>query len=244
MVFRIVVLAKQVPDPEVPPSQFKVDESTNSVIPPNGVPPVVNGFDLNAVEAALRLRDSGLDIEITVLSVGSEFAMDAMKKPLAMGADRLVLVDDPLLSQIDSAATVKVLSAAIAKDGPFDLILGGRQASDWDQAHVIIGLAEVLGLPLVSLIQKLELDDDLVTLQRVIPDGYPNLRGIMQASRKQAEIFTLEDVGLSGTDIIPKLEIKKLYIPESNREVQLIEGEDEADSGKKLALRLHEEKLI
>jgi len=266
LVFRIVVLAKQVPDPEVPPSQFKVDESTNSVIPPNGVPPVVNGFDLNAVEAALRLRDSGLDIEITVLSVGSEFAMDAMKKPLAMGADRLVLVDDPLLSQIDSAATVKVLSAAIAKDGPFDLILGGRQASDWDQAHVIIGLAEVLGLPLVSLIQKLELDEDLVTLQRVIPDGYqvisarcplvltvtnelgepryPNLRGIMQASRKQAEIFTLEDVGLSDTDIIPKLEIKKLYIPESNREVQLIEGEDEADSGKKLALRLHQEKLI
>ena len=156
MVLRIVVLAKQVPDPEVPPSQFKVDESTNSVIPPNGVPPVVNGFDLNAVEAALRLRDSGLDIEITVLSVGNEFAMDAMKKPLAMGADRLVLVDDPLLSQIDSAATVKVLSAMIAKDGPFDLILGGRQASDWDQAHVIIGLAEVLDLPLVSLIQKLE----------------------------------------------------------------------------------------
>ena len=55
MVLRIVVLAKQVPDPEVPPSQFKVDESTNSVISPNGVPPVVNGFDLNAVEAALRL---------------------------------------------------------------------------------------------------------------------------------------------------------------------------------------------
>jgi hypothetical protein len=66
----------------------------------------------------------------------------------------------------------------------------------------------------------------------------------MQASRKQAEIFTLDDIGLSSSDIIPKLEIKKLYIPESNLEVELIEGEDEADSGKKLALRLHEEKLI
>ena len=90
MVLRIVVLAKQVPDPEVPPSQFKVDESTNSVIPPNGVPPVVNGFDLNAVEAALRLRDSGLDIEITVLSVGNEFAMDAMKKPPRRKDDMLI----------------------------------------------------------------------------------------------------------------------------------------------------------
>ncbi len=161
---------------------------------------------------------------------------------------------------------MKVLSVMIAKDGPFDLILGGRQASDWDQSHVIIGLAEVLDLPLVSLIQKLEVNEDLVTVQRVISDGYqvisarcplvltvtnelgepryPNLRGIMQASRKHAEIFTLDDIGLSSSDIIPKLEIKKLYIPESNLEVELIEGEDEADSGKKLALRLHEEKLI
>ena len=61
-----MVLAKQVPDPETPPSQFKIDESTNSVVPPNGVPPVVNGFDLNAVEAALLLRDAGADVEITV----------------------------------------------------------------------------------------------------------------------------------------------------------------------------------
>ena len=266
LAIRVVVLVKQVPDPELPPSQFRVDESTNSVVPPNGVPPVVNGFDLNAIEAALRLRDSGVDIEITVLSVGSEFVMDAMKKPLAMGADRLVLVGDPALDGIDSAGTVKVLSAIVEKDGPYDLILGGRQASDWDQAHVMLGLAEVLGLPLVSLVQKLELDGESVTVQRVIPDGYqvisaeyplvltitnelgepryPNLRGIMQASRKQPEIFALADIGLSVSDLAPKLELRKLYIPESNKEVELIEGEDEADSGKKLALRLREEKLI
>jgi electron transfer flavoprotein beta subunit len=263
---RIVVLAKQVPDPETPPSQFKIDESTNSVIPPNGVPPVVNGFDLNAVEAALLLRDAGAEVEITVLSVGSDFVMDAMKKPLAMGADRLVLVDDSRLDNIDSAATVKVLAAAIEKDGHYDLILGGRQASDWDQAHVTLGLAEVLGLPLVSLVQRLELNGDSVSLQRVIPDGYqtitapvpsvltitnelgepryPNLRGIMQASRKKAETFSLADIGLSSDDLAPKLELKNLYIPESNKQVELIQGEDEADSGKKLALRLREEKLI
>ena len=263
---RIVVLAKQVPDPETPPSQFKIDESMNTVIPPNGVPPVVNGFDLNAVEAALLLRDSGADVEITVMSVGSDFAMDAMKKPLAMGADRLVLVDDSGLDNIDSAATVRVLAAAIEKDGPYDLILGGRQASDWDQAHVTLGLSEVLGLPLVSLVQKLELNGDSVSLQRVIPDGYqtitapvpsvltitnelgepryPNLRGIMQASRKKPEIFSLAVLGISSGDLAPKLELKKLYIPESNKQVELIEGEDEGDSGKRLALRLREEKLI
>ena len=99
-----------------------------------------------------------------------------------------------------------MLAAAIEKDGPFDLILGGRQASDWDQDHVTLGLAEVLKLTLVSLVQNLELNGDLISLQRIIPDGYqivaapvpsvltitnelgkpryPNLRGIMQASRK------------------------------------------------------------
>ena len=266
MTVRIVVLAKQVPDPETPPSQFKIDEATNTVVPSNGVPPVVNGFDLNAVEAALQLRDAGADVEITVLSVASNFVMDAMKKPLAMGADRLVLVDDEGLDQLDSAATVKVLAAAIAKDGPFDLVLGGRQASDWDQAHVTLGLAEVLGLPLVSLVQKLELNGDSIALQRVITDGYqivaapvpavltitnelgepryPNLRGIMQASRKRPEIFSLDDLGLSAGSIAPKLQLKRLFIPDSNQQVELIEGEDEADSGKKLALRLREEKLI
>ena len=263
---RIVVLAKQVPDPETPPSQFKVDESTNRVIPPSGVPPVVNGFDLNAVEAALKLRDAGTDVEITLLSVGTEFVLDTMKKPQAMGADRLVLVDEPGLDRLDSAGTVTVLAAAIEKDGPFDLILGGRQASDWDQAHVTLGLAEVLRLPLVSLVQKLEISGDLVRLQRVIPDGYqvvtapipsvltisneigepryPNLRGIMQASRKQPEVFSIADISLSMDDLAPKIELKRLYVPESNRQVELIEGDDEADAGRRLALRLREEKLI
>ena len=266
MTIRIVVLAKQVPDPETPPSQFNVDETTNSVVPPTGVPPVVNGFDLNAVEGALKLRDAGADVEITLLSVGTNFVIDAMKKPLAMGADRLVLVDEAGLGQLDSAATVRVLAAAIEKDGPFDLILGGRQASDWDQAHVAIGLAEVLGLPLVSLVQKLEMDGGSVQLQRVIPDGYqvitapvpavltitneigepryPNLRGIMQASRKQPERLSLADIGLSADDLAPKVELKRLYVPESNRNVELIEGDDGADAGRKLALRLREEKLI
>tara|TARA_B100000809_G_scaffold13931_1_gene12652 strand:+ start:444 stop:644 length:201 start_codon:yes stop_codon:yes gene_type:complete len=66
----------------------------------------------------------------------------------------------------------------------------------------------------------------------------------MQASRKKPDVFTLSDLGPSSEDLTPKLELKRLYIPESNRQVELIEGEDEADSGRKLALRLREEKLI
>ena len=66
----------------------------------------------------------------------------------------------------------------------------------------------------------------------------------MQASRKQPEMLSLADVGLSSDELVPRLELKRLYIPESNRQVELIEGEDEADSGRKLALRLRQEKLI
>jgi electron transfer flavoprotein beta subunit len=73
---------------------------------------------------------------------------------------------------------------------------------------------------------------------------YPNLRGIMQASRKQPELLTLSDLGLSPDDLAPQVELKRLYVPESNRQVELIDGEDAAEAGKHLALRLREEKLI
>ena len=266
MTVRILVLAKQVPDPETPPSQFRIDASRNEVVPPTGVAPVVNGFDLNAVEAALQQRDQGHEIEISVMSIGRDFVMDVMKKPLAMGADRLVLVDVPGIGILDSGATVKILSAAIQNTGPYDLILGGRQASDWDQAHVMLGLAEILGLPLVTLVQKLDLDDGRVQLQRVVADGfqivmspmpsvitvtnelgeprYPNLRGILQASRRQPEYLSLNDIGLSPDDLAPRLQLKRLYVPQSSQQVELIVGEDESDAGKRLALRLREEKLI
>ena len=110
---KIAVCAKQVPDTDIPPSQFKVDEGELRVIPPAGVPPIVNGFDMNAVEAALRLRDAGVECEIVIFSVGTEFALDVMKKPLAIGADRLVLVDDEASESLDALGTAQVLAAAI-----------------------------------------------------------------------------------------------------------------------------------
>jgi electron transfer flavoprotein beta subunit len=130
---RIAVCAKQVIDPDIPPSQFRVDEAARRIVPPQGTAPVVNGFDLNATEAALRMRDAagGQGIEVTVFSAGAGFVLDVMKKPLSMGADRLVLVDDAAVATLDSAATARVLAAAIAGDGPYDLVLCGRQASDW-----------------------------------------------------------------------------------------------------------------
>ncbi|MEX0761430.1 MAG: electron transfer flavoprotein subunit beta/FixA family protein [Dehalococcoidia bacterium] len=265
---RIAVCVKQVPDPETPPSQFKIDEAALAVVSPPGVPPVVNGFDLNAVEAALRVRETlaGQEVEITVLSVGTGFVMDVMKRPLSMGADRLVLVDDPSLAALDAVATVKVLAAAIRHTGPFDIVMCGRQASDWDQATVPLGLAEALDLPCVTLARSVQVQDSSVTVERVIVDGhqvieaqlpalitfsnelgeprYPNLRGIMAASRKTPETLTLEDLEITASDLEPALKLTRLFVPESGQECEFIEGEDDADAGRRLAVRLREAKLI
>ena len=265
---KIAVCAKQVPDTDIPPSQFKVDENDLRVIPPAGVPPIVNGFDMNAVEAALRLRDAGVECEIVIFSVGTDFALDVMKKPLAIGADRLILVDDEASESLDALGTAKVLATAIEQDGGADLVLAGRQASDWDQAHVPIMLSELMSAPLVTLVRALTVDGDAnrFAVERVAEGGfqrvacpmpavmtitnelgearYANLRGIMAASRKQPETMTLADLGLSDLVNDKTLPMTRLFIPESESNVEIIEGEDEADSGRLLALRLREAKLI
>ena len=266
MAINIIVCVKQVMDPETPASAFNIDSDAKRVVPAPGIPPVVNGFDENAVEAALRLKDNGDAAKITVISIGSGFVMDVMKKPLSMGADELVLIDDEALDDLDAFATATVLTEAIKKVGEYDLVLCGRQASDWDQAHVPLGVAEMLGLPCVTLAQSIEVADDGIVVQRALTDGYevveaplpalvtvtnelgepryPTLRGIMQASRKQPTNWNTADVGLDDGALKPKLTLSELYIPVSDNQVEVVEGEDDADAGRKLALRLREEKLI
>jgi electron transfer flavoprotein beta subunit len=264
---RIAVCAKQVPDPDIPPSRFKLDSSGMGVVPPQGVSPVINGFDLNAVEAAVRIKEAtGPQTEITVISSGYNFALDVMKKALAMGADRLVLVDDPACVPLDTAGTAHVLQSAIQKTGPYDLVLCGRQASDWDQSHVPLFLAEALGLPCVTVARKVDINGATALIERVLPDGYqvietplpalvtitnelgepryPTLRGIMAAGRKQPEKLTLASLGIAPERLAPRLKLAGMSIPQSRSQVEFIEGEDDADKGRKLAVRLREERLV
>src|SRR6185503_18293814 len=94
----IVVTVKQVPDPDIPPTHFKVDEAARKVIPPAGVSPVMNGYDAHALEAALRLKEQ-LGGKVTVISLGPDSARDALKRALAMGADATIHVNDPALNE-------------------------------------------------------------------------------------------------------------------------------------------------
>ena len=263
---KIAVLAKQVIDPEMPMAAFQIDANAKRVVTPPNIPPVVNGFDENAVEAALQIKDSQ-EASVTVISAGSSFALDVMKKPLSMGADELVLLqDDAFDNTVDSFQTAQLLAAAIRKLGGFDLIICGRQASDWDNAQVPLGVAELLGLTCVALGKKVEFKGDKVVVERLIPDGYevveaalpalvtvsnelgqpryPTLRGIMAATRKRPTIWSAAELELEGGELDSRLSLHDLFVPVSNTECEIIEGDDEAEAGRNLALRLREEKFF
>ena len=269
MTVHIIAAAKQVIDPEAPMSAFRLDRETKNLVadPSQKITPVINGFDENGVEAALRIKDAVGDVKITVLSAGSSFVMDVMKKALSMGSDEMVLVQDEALENAsDSAVTAKVLCAAIQKIGDFDLIIAGRQASDWDNAQVPLGIAELLGLPCISVTRKVELKDGQVLCERVMPNGYevmsaslpavvtvsnelgtpryPTLRNIMAAARKQPTIWSLTDLGLGPNDLTSKTTMIDLFVPERQSQCEFIEGDNEEDAGRKLALKLREAKLI
>src|SRR6266511_4489944 len=112
----IVVTVKQVPDPDIPPTHFKVDQAANKVVPPAGVAPVMNGYDAHALEAALVVRDK-LGGKVTVVSLGPDTARDTLKRAIAMGADAAVHVNDPALNDSDSTTPAQALAAAIKKVG-------------------------------------------------------------------------------------------------------------------------------
>ena len=170
------------------------------------------------------------------------------------------------MADLDAAATAYVLSEAIKKVAEYDLVLCGRQASDWDNSQVPLGIAEILGLPCVTVARRVEARDGGVVVQRVLDDGYevveagmpavvtvsnelgepryPNLRGIMTASRKSPTVWTADDLNLDVARLAPSLELMDLFVPVSDRRCEFVEGEDGADAGRRLALRLREEKLL
>ena len=266
MPVRIAVLAKQVIDPEMPTAAFRIDANAKAVVTPPNIPPVVNGFDENAVEAALQIKDSQ-EATITVISTGTSFALDVMKKPLSMGADELVLLQDEAFENtIDSFFTAQLLAAAIRKLGGFDLVICGRQASDWDNAQVPLGVAEILGLSCIALGKKVQVNEGKVTVERITADGYevveaplpalvtvsnelgqpryPTLRGIMAATRKLPTIWTSADLEMDTSQLEPRVTLQDIFVPVREQQCEMVEGENAADAGRQLALKLREAKLI
>ena len=265
---KFLVFVKQIPDPDIPPTQFRIDNQTNNVIPPSGSSPAVSTYDELAVEATLRLRDE-LEGEITVVSLCNNPVMNVIKKPLAMGADELILLQDPAFEGGDAYTTARVLAAAANKVGDYDMILTGRQAGDWDNGQVGSYIAEFLDIPCIINIGRLEVKDGNIRGDRTIRDGreiveaplpalvtagdevgvarYPKLRDIMAAGRKQAVSWNAQDLGLDPStigDAGALTKVQRLYVEEKVSECEIIEGESPAEMGVNLALKLRELRII
>jgi electron transfer flavoprotein beta subunit len=213
---KIAVCAKYVPEAtatrRIDPQTKRLDRSGEGVL---------NPFDVNAVEEALKLRDAGADAEVVIVSLGPERALEAMRRALAMGADRLVLVADEAAVGSDLVATSRILAAALERESP-DLVLFGQQANDADGAVLWAAVADRLQRPLISQVAELTLEDGKVRGKRQTEYGYdvieapmpaviavsdainepryPSLKGIMGAKKKPQEILSLTDLGVSAEE--------------------------------------------
>jgi electron transfer flavoprotein beta subunit len=210
---KIAVCVKEVPDSAAPrridPATLRLDRSGEGAL---------NPWDLSAVEEALRLVEAGGG-EVVCLSMAPERAAGSLRKALAMGADRSVLVTDAALEGSDLIATSLVLATALEREQA-DLVLFGQQGADSDGAVLWAAVADRLRLPLVSQAATLQVADGRVTVKRQTEHGYdvieaptpcvvavsdainepryPSLKGIMGAKKKPQDTLSLADLGLSA----------------------------------------------
>lgn len=258
----IVVCIKKIPDPEIPPAKFKLDTESMQVLPPEGIPPVINPYDEQAVELAVRLKekDGG---KVTVLTIDEEASPTIVKHALSMGADEGYVLADAAFLDSDSFSIAYILAQTIKKIRDVDLILCGRQAADWDEGVVGSILAEKLKYPLVTLAGSIEISDETLKVRRVLLDGYqefavpkpavitvsnevgkprlPSGWGIISASRKEVPVWdasTIDvDPALIGGNAARK-KLVKLYVPERERQCEIVEEETTEKAGEKLAEKL------
>jgi electron transfer flavoprotein beta subunit len=166
---KIIVCAKQIPDPEVPFSNVSVNSEKKEVLV--DAPDVISPYDENALEVAIKIKEE-LGGKITVLSMGRKVSDTVLRKSIAAGADALILLEDPAFERLQSRSIAHVLASAIKKIGGYDLILTGRQAGDWDSGQVGLILAEMLGIPSVSLARSIKVKDGCVEVEKLVPVGY------------------------------------------------------------------------
>jgi electron transfer flavoprotein beta subunit len=261
----IIVCVKQIQDPEIPASKFRLDAEGKKVIPPEGIPPVINPYDEQAVELALRIKERHGG-QITILTIGDKGASSVVKHALAMGADEGVLLLDSAFEGSDSFGTAYILSQAIKKIKEFDLILCGRQAADWDEGAVGSILAENLELPLITLAESADFSEGQWQVKRVILDGcqifavpapviltvshelgpprLPSGWGIITASKKEIPIWDANHIEAEPAQTgagASRKNLVKLFIPARERKCEIIEVEKPEEAAGALAKKMREE---
>jgi electron transfer flavoprotein beta subunit len=258
---KIAVCVKEVPEAgsarRIDPQTKRLDRSGEGAL---------NAFDVNAVEEALRLKEAQGEGEDVVVSLGPARALDSLRKALAMGADRAVLVSDDGAAGSDLVATSRALAKALERESP-DLMLFGQQSSDSDGAVLWAAVAERLRLPVISQAAELTGAESKVTVKRQTEFGYdrieaplpvvvavsdainepryPSLKGIMGAKSKSQETLTLDELGVPA-DLVgesgSKTEVLGLGNPPPRGESRKIE--DDGSGAQQILDFLVEKKLV
>jgi len=262
----IVVCLKEIIDPEIPPSQFKIDPVAKRQLQ-EGHALVISTYDEHALEVALKLKEAAGGT-VTALCLGAPTATTALKKALAMGAEQAILLSDPALPTADAFGVAAALAAAIRKRGPFDLILAGCESGDWASRAVGPLLAEELALPCVAYASRVEAAGADVQVRKVVEDGYevieaplpllvtitsdesniprfPKLKDIMAAGRKPIPTWTAADLGLAaGEKAAGRVAVAELSIPVRESRCEILDGESPEEKVDRLVSRLRDLKLL
>lgn len=261
----MIVCMKQVPDTE---AQIRVKPDGSGIVD-SDIKFVMNPYDEFGVEEALQLKEK-FGGTVTIVCLGPQRAVDAIRTGLAMGADKAVHLDDPAFEGGDAFSTAKALATAI-KGMEYDLIFCGKQAIDDDFAQVGPALAEMLGIPQVVVVTKVEVSEDakkakvnrqiiggeeiidvplpaVLTAQKGLNEPrYASLPGIMKAKKKEIKSVKAADLGLDPSVVGKagaKTRILKMYSPPQREAGKMIKGEPAEDTAPELARLLREEAKV
>ena len=253
----IVVCIKQVPGT----TEIKIDPETNTLVR-EGVASIINPFDAYALEEGVRLRER-CGGKVAAVSMGPPQAEAALREAISLGADEAILLSDRAFAGSDTWATSYVLSKAIDKIADHDVVICGRQTVDGDTGQVGPELAEMLKIPFVAYVSKIEdVKDGHMRVQRMVDEGYevieipmpavitvvkeinvprlPSLRGSMKAKTAQILVWTAEDIGSepdkAGIAGSPT-RVVKVFFPQRTRTSEMLQGTPE-EQAEQLAAKL------
>jgi electron transfer flavoprotein beta subunit len=257
---KVVVCVKHVPDTgsrRLDPQSKRLDRSGEGAL---------NPFDAHALEEGLRIKEASGDGEVVVVSMGPERAIDSLRKALAMGADRAVLVSDEGAAGSDLVATSHLLAKAVEREQA-DLILFGQQASDADGAVLWAAVADRLRRPVISQVAELTVSDGKARGKRQTEFGYdiieaplpavvavsdainepryPSLKGIMGAKKKPQDVVSASDLGVEADRAGESgSRTKVLALSDPPPRGESIKIEDDGSAAEKIVAFLSERKLI
>jgi len=261
----IIVCLKQVPDTE---TQIKVGSDGQSIVT-DDIKWVMNPYDEYGVEEALRIKEK-FGGEVTIVGLGPKRVTESIRTALAMGADKGMLISDEALEGSDSLAVAKALAAAI-KELDYDLLFSGQRGVDDDMGVVGANIAELLDIPQLSVIDKVEVAEDgksvkvnrpiegstlviesplpvLITTQKGLNEPrYASLPGIMKAKKKPFDEKTLSDLGLDAAEFgegARKVKVLEIKPPPAREAGKIVEGETPQEKAAELAKLLHDEVKI